>query len=85
MLIGAGRKRYRGVHANGLYDNFAIASYPQRPNMTVENYVKFIAHTGNWIINTRGHVFAVVNGEIRDLGNVAANLGCHVIRAWRMK
>jgi len=85
-LIGAGRKRGRGIHSQSLYSSLALTRL-DKPNMTVGNFVRFIIGPlgGNWIIQVRGHVFAVVEGEIKDMGNVAANLGRHVVQAWRMK
>ncbi len=86
MLLAFGRKKGRGIKASvsyEIYGAFAVAKHP-RPNMTVENYVRYICHTGNWIVEVRGHVFAVVSGVIRDI-NPSANLNCHVLNSWRMK
>lgn len=82
MMLGFGRKKGKGFRCDSLYARYAEPM--PRPSMTVANYVKFIAHTGNWIIEIRGHVFAVRNGEIRDI-NPSYNLERHVVKAWRMK
>jgi len=81
MMLGSGRKRNRGVRSLAVYNT--VGNRHDRPNMTVENYVKYIANSGNWIINIRGHVFAVVNGVIKDL-HPEMTLNCHVIQSWRI-
>jgi len=83
MMIGLGRKRNKGLRIEALVDNICVGKYP-RPNMIVENYVRFIAHSGNWIIEIRGHVFAVIGGCIKD-EFPSAVLNCHVLNSWRMK
>jgi len=83
IALGCGRKKGKGANILGYLDSIAIKKYP-KPNMSVDSYIRFIAHTGNWIIQIRGHVFAVREGEIRD-EYPKGNLNCHVIQAWRVK
>lgn len=79
----AGRKMRRGFRCQAFYTKEFGNPLP-RPQMVVENYVKFIAHTGKWIIEIRGHVFAVIDGTIIDL-YPQANHNRNVVRAWKVK
>lgn len=83
IMIGAGRKRGKGTRQNGrdLFDSLSTKSYT-RPGMIVENYIKYIAFEGKWIIAIRGHVFAVIDGVVKDQWP-KGNLNCHVVQAWR--
>ena len=81
-LIGAGRKKNRGINCHRLFDSLSKAVMP-RPNMMVRNYITYIAHTGKFVIETRGHVFAVIEGEIKDGEFPQLNLNNHVVKAWR--
>lgn len=82
MAIGCGRRKNKGCFLDSLLDN--IAKPHPRPKMSVVNYIQYIAHSGNWIIQIRGHVFAVIDGVLKD-EYPKANLDCHVIKAWRVK
>lgn len=85
MMLALGRTNRRGIDTRELYrflDSLGFTSYP-RPNMTVSNYVKLIAHSGNWLVSIRRHIFAVVNGEIKDW--VKSDSEAHVLKAWRVK
>lgn len=82
MMIGAGRKARKGFNSRPLYNS--LGQRFDRPGMTVANYVKFVIPAGNWIVEIKGHVFAVVNGVVIDeYPNVVAN--CHVISSWKVK
>jgi hypothetical protein len=78
----AGRKCRRGFAIDKFYTEEFGKPLP-RPNMTVKNYVMYIAHTGRWIIEIRGHVFAVIDGVIHDEPNPDSNNERHVLQAWK--
>lgn len=82
-LFVAGRRMRRGFKVVGFF-NEKFGKPQPRPHMTVVNYVKYIAHTGKWIILIRGHVFAVINGVIHDI-NPTRNDNCYVVMAWRVE
>lgn len=85
MMLTVGRKGRKG--SNGLFEIMKIygKNHP-RPNMTVENFVRLVLSScgGNWIVQVRGHVFAVVNGVIHD-EYPEWNKNRHVIQAWKVK
>ena len=80
MMIGYGRKAKKRFNCRPMYSELGTAM--PRPAMTVERYVSLIAHSGRWIIEIRGHVFAVIEGEIKDM-YPSYNLSRHVVQAWR--
>lgn len=73
----------RGFRVVKFYDSKGWQKFP-RPSMTVENYIRYIAHSGNWIIRIRRHVFAVIDGVIYD-EMPEATMKCHVLNAWKVK
>ena len=83
MMIVVGRTNKRGPKAKDFIQflDSKFECFP-KPHMTVRNYVRLIANTGNWLIWVRGHIFAVVEGEIKDWRN---NDNCHVEYVWRVK
>lgn len=86
MAIGIGRKARKGVKVSGIRElmNTLAVKKVARPGMVVENFVKYIAYDGRWIVEIRGHVFGVVEGVIKD-EYPKGNLNCHVIQAWRVR
>lgn len=76
----AGRRPKRGTNVHYAIYNKEFVRL-NRPNMTVKRFIEFYASTGRWIIQIRGHVFAVVDGCIQDQ-NPMANLNCHVLMSW---
>jgi hypothetical protein len=81
-LEGRKPKRRTSVHME-IYDNEFIRI--GRPNMTVGRFIQSLAFKGRWIIQVRGHVFAVVDSVIYDTGNPMWNVDRHVIMAWMIK
>jgi len=79
-LASLGRKVGKGFRFSILAELKGWKVVP-RPHMTAETFVRSIALYGNWIVRIKGHVFAVVNGEIQDI-YPAASLKCHVLQAW---
>jgi len=82
-LFLAGRKFRRGFQ----FPLFAATKdwkrFP-RPGMEVDKYVQYIAYSGRWIIQVRGHVFAVVDGVIHDTIRLNKLVNRHVKRAWKL-
>ena len=83
ILGGAGRKMKRGVWIEPFYDSL-FPNQITKPHMIVETFIKYIAHSGNWIISYKGHAFAVINGAIHDTYPEGC-LNHHVVKAWRVK
>ena len=83
IMIGLGRRRYKGCNISE-YLTATFGPPKARPQMNVENYVKYIAHSGNWIIKVTGHVFAVCDGVIKDT-YPSANHKAHVLESWKVK
>lgn len=87
MMLALGRTNRRGIDSIKLRQFLnsldSLQSYP-RPNMTVESYLKHIAHSGRWLIDIRGHIFCSVDGKVTG-DWMPADSHCHVISAWRVK
>jgi len=82
MMMVVGRTNKRGPKAKPFIEflDSKFRRYP-KPHMTVKNYVNSICSTGR-LIWVRGHIFAVVSGEIKDWRN---NDNCHIEFVWRVK
>ena len=78
-----GRKQKRGTNIHIRIYNAEFVNL-KRPNMTVKTFIENYAIAGRWIIQIRGHVFAVVDKEIKDI-HPMYNLNRHVKQAWMLK
>lgn len=83
MMLGVGRTNKRGPQVKPFIQflDFHFTRFP-KPHMTVERYVNLCCSEGSWLIWVRGHIFAVVDGKVRDWRN---NDNCHVEMVWRVK
>jgi hypothetical protein len=81
-LAAAGRKHGKGFRVKTFYEAEGFLWYP-KPHRRVENFILNIAHTGNWIIWIRGHVFAVCDSVIHDTYPQTV-LKRHVLGAWQV-
>jgi hypothetical protein len=81
-LTEAGRRHGKGFRVGPFYEKKGFLWYP-KPHRKVENFILNTAHTGNWIVWIRGHVFAVCDGVIHD-HHPKLNLKRHVLGAWQV-
>lgn len=85
MLLVNGRKfKHRFNFIRFMRETYPHIQEMPKPHMTVANYINTIAHSGNWMILIRGHVFTVKDKVIIDI-NPLSNLNRHVLIAWRIK
>jgi hypothetical protein len=82
-IEAAGRRFGRGFRVHNFYTEQKQFLWYPRPARRVDNFILNIAHTGNWIIWIRGHVFAVCDSVVHDR-HPKLNLKRHVLGAWQV-